>query len=236
MDQPRRNRLGARHEPSLALNHPHVATVYGLEFWKGRPVIALEFFKGGTLKERIARGLPSFSECQSISVGIASGLSYLHEQDLAHGDLKPANIGLTTRGQARLLDLGVARTRANTASNWNPPGQDADASVSQGLNGGTLAYLPPEAWGSGVIDPFACDLWGLALTLLVSASGQHPALGQRSGTVTLGSLLNTPWPPPIQRRPGFPPRLYELLEAGLDQEASRRIGSADVWERELASL
>jgi tRNA A-37 threonylcarbamoyl transferase component Bud32 len=127
-----------------ALNHEALATIYGLEIWRGTPVLVVEYLAGGTLADRLARGALPQREAVALGVRLAGALAYMHERGLLHGDVKPGNIGFTADGIAKLLDFGLSDTEGSAA--------------------GTPGYQPPEAVDGAPADA-AVDLWGLALVL-----------------------------------------------------------------------
>jgi len=132
------------------LNHPALATIYGLEVWRGTPVLVVEFFARGTLADRLASGPLSRAEVVSLGIRLAGALSYMHARGVLHRDVKPSNIGISESG-AKLLDFGLSADLESRA--------------------GTPAYLPPEVRG-GVPASRAADLWGLASVLLEAAGGR----------------------------------------------------------------
>jgi hypothetical protein len=139
-----------------ALNHAALATIYGLEFWRGTPVLVVEYFAGGTLADRVARGPLSREETIALGIRLADALGYMHERGLLHRDVKPSNIAFTADGAGKLLDFGLSDAEAQTA--------------------GTPGYLPPEAF-DGAPPDVALDLWGLAVVLLQARGGDaaYPA-------------------------------------------------------------
>jgi serine/threonine protein kinase len=124
------------------VNHPNVATLYGIEELEGEWFLVLEYVDGPTLSERIASGRMEISEAVGIARQIAEGMAVAHAHDIVHRDLKPANIALTAEGQVKILDFGLAQVVPHKSSRLDetldtPP---EGASVS-----GTLDYLSPEA-------------------------------------------------------------------------------------------
>ena len=135
------------------LNHDALATIYGLERWRGTPVLVMEYCTHGTLADVMSRGTLNERDVLHVGLRLTDGLTYMHGRGVLHRDIKPSNIGFTADGVAKLLDFGLA-------------GADEQP-------GGTLAYLPPEAL-DGAPPDVAVDLWGLA-TVLREACGDPAA-------------------------------------------------------------
>ena len=142
--------------------HAAVAQIYGVESWRGRPFLVVEFLPGGTLAERLEDGPISARRSVAVTIHLAEGLAALHRAGYLHGDVKPSNIGFTADGSPKLLDFGLAR-----------PANDA------AVAGGTLRYLSPEVL-SGQPAEAADDVWSLCVVLYEMVSGEHPFAG---GTV-----------------------------------------------------
>ena len=109
------------------VSHPALAEIHGIESWRGRPLLVVEFLSGGTLADKLRRGPVSAQRAVSVATLLAAGLAALHEAGYLHGDVKPSNIGFMPSGLPKLLDFGLARET-----------NDADT------QGGTLRYLSPE--------------------------------------------------------------------------------------------
>lgn len=127
-----------------ALNHPAVATIYGVEVWRGTPVLVLEYFPRGTLAAALAGGPLAVDGAVRLGIRLADALAHMHERSVLHRDVKPSNIGFTSDGGAKLFDFGLAGAREPTA--------------------GTRGYLPPEALDGAAPDQ-GVDLWALAIVL-----------------------------------------------------------------------
>jgi len=137
-----------------ALNHPNICTVYDIGEFDGRPFIAMELLEGQTLKHRISKKSLGIGEVLDLSVQIADGLEAAHAKGVVHRDLKPANIFLVNRGQAKILDFGLAKLTAyrlpatNAVSESSIPTQsyvlDDDTLTSSGASMGTAYYMSPE--------------------------------------------------------------------------------------------
>ena len=147
------------------VSHPALAHIYGIESWRSRPFLVVEFVGGGTLADRLYRGRVPPDEALSMTTLLAAALAALHEAGYVHGDVKPSNIGFTASGSPKLLDFGLARASA-----------DADAA------GGTLRYLSPEILAGRPADE-ADDVWSLCVVLHEMVTGGHPFAGGDAGEV-----------------------------------------------------
>ena len=141
------------------VTHPGVAQIHGVEFWRGRPFLIVEFLAGGTLEDRLRDGPIAPAEAVSVAARLADALAALHEKGCLHGDVKPRNIGFTTEGSPKLLDFGLARAVDDAA-----------------MMGGTLPYLSPEVL-SGRPAEEADDVWSLSVVLYEMVAGRHPFAG-----------------------------------------------------------
>ena len=141
------------------VTHPTVAQIHGVESWRGRPFLVVEFLPRGTLADRLREGPVPAPRAAEVTTALADGLAALHRAGYVHGDVKPSNIGFTVDGTPKLLDFGLARV-AN------------DATVA----GGTLRYLSPEVL-DGRPAGEADDVWSLCVVLYEMALGEHPFAG-----------------------------------------------------------
>lgn len=140
--------------------HPAIAQIYGLETWRGRPLLIVELLPGGTLTARLERGPLAAAAAAGIAVAVAEALDVLHGAGYLHGDIKPSNIGFTSDGSAKLLDFGLA----HLTDDRNQPA------------GGTVLYTSPELLagaGAGPMD----DIWALSVVLYEMVAGRHPFMG-----------------------------------------------------------
>ena len=153
-------RLQEEARTMAALAHPAIAQVYGLETWRGRPLLIVELLPGGTLAARLDRGPLSASAAVGVAATVAEALAVLHRAGYLHGDIKPSNIGFTSDGAAKLLDFGLA----HLTDDRNQPA------------GGTVLYTSPELLAGGAAGA-ADDIWALCVVLYEMVAGRHPFIG-----------------------------------------------------------
>ena len=163
------------------VTHPAVAQIHGVESWRGRPCLIVEYLARGTLADRLRHGPLPPAQAVSVAEVLADALAALHETGYLHGDVKPSNVGLTAAGSPKLLDFGLARAANDDAA-----------------RGGTLRYLSPEAL-SGHAAEEADDVWSLCVVLYEMVSGAHPFAGGDADEVADGirrQRLGRPARPP----------------------------------------
>jgi serine/threonine protein kinase len=129
-----------------SLNHPNIATIYGLEQADGKRFLAMELVEGDTLAQRIAKGAMPVDETLNVCRQIAEGLEAAHEKGVIHRDLKPANIKITPDGKVKVLDFGLAKAFAGEQAELNLSNSPtlSNAATQQGVILGTAAYMSPE--------------------------------------------------------------------------------------------
>jgi serine/threonine protein kinase len=165
-----------------ALNHPHIAAIYGVEDSTAIKALVLELVEGETLQERIARGPLPLADALSIARQIADALEAAHEKGVIHRDLKPANVKLTAEDAVKVLDFGLAKALDPAASQapsasptlMNSPTLTA-AGTQLGVILGTAAYMAPEQARGGAVDARA-DVWAFGVVLYEMLTGEQPFL------------------------------------------------------------
>ena len=159
-----------------ALNHPNICTVFETGTWRGRPYLAMELLTGQALDDRLAAGPIPAGPLIDIAIGVTSALEATHAIGVVHRDIKPANLFLTTSGQVKVLDFGLAKVRPPAT----PLGDDAPTvamfATRKGTILGTLAYMSPEQVCCEPLDGRA-DLYSLGVVLFELATGQLPGRG-----------------------------------------------------------
>ena len=222
-----------------ALNHPHVATIHGLEEFNGLPALVMELVEGPTLAEKLARGsslepqagLP-VAEALTIAGQIARALEATHEKGIIHCDLKPANIKLTRDGNAKVLDFGLARALAGDPASPDVPHLPTmtGTELQPGAIVGTPAYMSPEQARGQVIDT-RTDIWAFGCVLYQMLTGRIAFMGDTL-VDTLAAI--------VEREPDWgklpattPASVRRLLRRCLEKDASQRLHDVGVARVEL---
>jgi Tol biopolymer transport system component len=214
-----------------SLNHPHIATLHGLEESGGVRALVMELVEGPTLADRIALGPVPLEDALAVARQIAEALEFAHERGIIHRDLKPANVKLTRDGAVKVLDFGLAKAlddEAAASAVANSP-TITMAATRAGVILGTAAYMPPEQAKGKPVDRRA-DIWAFGVVLFEMLSGRQMYKGETTPE-TLASVMRDE--PRWETLPAdTPPAIQKLLRRCLDKNPKRRL--RDIGEARIA--
>jgi tetratricopeptide (TPR) repeat protein/predicted Ser/Thr protein kinase len=220
-----------------ALNHPSICTIYDIGEQDGKPFIAMEFIEGQTLRRHIGgRPLP-LDEILDLGTQIADALDAAHSKGIIHRDIKPANIFVTDRGQAKVLDFGLAKLVRKTAAGGDAitsRGTPEEPLSIVGIISGTPSYMSPEQVRGDDLDT-RTDLFSLGLLLYEMATGKQAFTGNTGGAIIEAVLSRAP-APPESLNPDIPPKLGEVISKALEKDRNLRYQSAKEIRADLQRL
>ena len=213
------------HEAQAAssLDHPGICTVHEIEETKdGRMFISMGCYEGETLKDRIAKGPLEVAEALDIAAQVAEGLEEAHERGIVHRDIKPSNIIVTPKGQAKIMDFGLAKLAGQTRI------------TKAGTTMGTIAYMSPEQARGEDIDQ-RTDIWSLGVVIHEMLTGEQPFKGEYDQAV-IYSILNEAPRSVSEINRNMPPAVDAIVAKSLRKDPSERYQSSGELVAELVEL
>ncbi len=214
------------------LNHPNICTIHGIEDNNGHPFIVMEKLEGESLKQHIAGHAMEVDKVLDVGVQVAEALVASHTKGIVHRDIKPANIFITTGGQVKVLDFGLAKLVHNE-------GTDEDAAADNSLTAvgvipGTAVYMSPEQARSETIDARS-DLFSFGVVMYEMSTGKKPFAGSNS-LMTLDAVLHAKPIPPRDLNPKIPVELEGIIGKAMEKDRNHRYQSAMEMKSDLALL
>jgi eukaryotic-like serine/threonine-protein kinase len=227
-------------QAASALNHPNICTIYDIDDSGTTPFIAMELLRGATLKHRIAGGPLPLDMILETGIQVADALDAAHSEGIIHRDIKPANIFVTDRGQAKVLDFGLAKqmaTQRNIGETVTVGAATLDSDpnlTSPGTSLGTVAFMSPEQVRGENLDA-RTDLFSFGLVLYEMCTGRQAFNGNTSGVI-FNAILEREPTAPTRLNPDLPVKLEEIIGKALEKDPKMRYQHAADMRLDLQRL
>ena len=218
-DEEARERFVLEARSAAALSHPNICTIHEINEEEGRSFISMEYIKGLSLRERIRKGPLATDAALNLAMQVAEGLEEAHKKGIVHRDIKSANIMITEKGQAKVMDFGLAKVTGGTIL------------TREGTTLGTVAYMSPEQARGEEVDQ-RTDIWSLGVVLYEMLSGELPFKGDREASILYSVAHEEPKPIKEIKR-DLPPELQQIVNKALKKKLESRYVSAAEMIKDL---
>jgi len=218
-DEEIKERFVLEAQTAAALSHPNICTIHEIDEEGGKSFISMEYVEGQSLRSKIDKGPLEIDEALNISMQVAEGLEEAHKKGIIHRDIKSANIMVTDKGQAKVMDFGLAKVKGATLL------------TREGTTLGTVAYMSPEQARGREVDHHS-DIWSLGVVMYEMLSGQLPFKGDREASILYSVVHEEPKPIKEIKR-DLPSELQQIITRALRKKPESRYASAAEMIKDL---